>query len=261
MKLFTSIHYGDVHFPFEDASALSILEQIIAFTRPDLVACHGDLVDAYPISSFAKSLKYHSLGDEIALAKSHLKRIRKLAPKARLMLFEGNHEDRLSRTISSMASKPEALAILGLPSVSEALSWPSLLNLREMGWEWHDKRYVLFDKMILKHGTKVSKWSAYTARSEWEKYAKSGISGHTHRRGVFEHRDHNGVHGWWEHGCLCELNPDYVEDPDWQQGFLVVTWSEDRKNFAVEEVRIHDGTTVFRGKVFEANANSNVRVA
>lgn len=259
MKLFTSIHYGDVHFPFEDSDALAILEQIIVATKPDLVACHGDLLDCYSISSFAKSLSHRAtLGDEIVLAKSHLKRIRKLAPKARCMLFEGNHEDRLSRTISQMATKPEALALLGLPSVAEALSWPSLLELDALGWEWHDKRYVLFDRMILKHGTKVSKWSAYTARSEWEKYAKSGISGHTHRRGTFEHRDHNGTHAWWEHGCLCDLDPDYVEDPDWQQGFLVVTWSEDRKSFGVEEVRIHEGETVFRGKVYSSRPTEQV---
>lgn len=252
-KLYTSLHYGDVHFPFQDEDALSLLYQITQAIKPDLIACHGDLLDCYGISSFNKSLTHRQTpADEIALAKSHLREMKRLAPKARCLLFEGNHEDRLGRTISSLATRPEALALLGLPSVSSALSWPSLLDLSTLGWEWHDKRYVLFDRMILKHGSKVSKWSAYTARSEWEKYAKSGISGHTHRRGVFEHRDHNGVHGWWEHGCLCNLDPDYVEDPDWQSGFLIVTWSEDRKSFGVEEIRIHDGSTIFRGKTYHA---------
>lgn len=249
----TSIHYGDVHFPFESAPGLSLLEQIIADVRPSVIACHGDLLDCYSISRFAKNpQKRISIGEEIELATAHLARISALAPRARRLFFQGNHEERLARTIAQAAEKPALLELMRLPTVARALSWPELLQLDALGWEFHEKKYVLFDKLVLKHGSKVSKWSAYTARAEWEKYAKSGISGHTHRRGAFEHSDYNGVHGWWEHGCLCDTDPDYVEDPDWQQGFLVVSWSDDRRNFGVEEVRIHDGCAVFRGKLYNA---------
>lgn len=253
-KPFTSLHYGDVHFPFQDDAALAIFYKIATALKPDLVACHGDLLDCYSISSFAKDIHARpALGDEIALAIDHFQRVNAAAPKARRLFFKGNHEDRLQREIKRMATKPEALEILRLPQVSESLSWPSLLNLKALGWEYHDRRYNLFDKLILKHGNIVRKWSAYTAKEEYGKYGKSGISGHTHRRGVFEITDWNGVHAWWEHGCLCDLTPEYMEDPSWQQGFVVVTWNEDRSAYGVEEVRIHDGSAFFRGKLFTAD--------
>jgi hypothetical protein len=251
LKLFTSLHYGDVHFPFQDDVALDLLYQITGVVKPNLVACHGDLLDCYSISSFAKQLQHRpSLRDEIDLAVDHFETMNGLAPKARRLFFKGNHEDRLQREIRRMATKPEALEILRLPTIESALTWPALLNLAQLNWEYHDRRYNLFDKIILKHGNVVRKWSAYSAKEECGRYSKSGISGHTHRRGVFEHTDWNGVHAWWEHGCLCDLEPEYVEDPNWQQGFLVVTWTEDRESFGVEEVRIHDGTAMFRGKLY-----------
>lgn len=252
-KLFTSVHYGDVHFPYQDDAALSILYQIIGATKPNIVVCHGDLLDCYAISAFAKKIGDRpALADEIAQAKAHFSHINALAPRARKLFFKGNHEDRLQRELKRMATKPEALEILRLPTVESALTWPALLELDRLGWEYHDKRYNLFDRLILKHGNVVRKWSAYSAKEECGRYSKSGISGHTHRRGVFEHTDWNGVHAWWEHGCLCDLAPEYVEDPNWQQGFLVVTWSDDRESFSVEEIRIHNGTAFFRGKLYTA---------
>ena len=258
-KLDTSIHYGDVHYPFQDDSALSVFYQIVRSVKPDLIACHGDLLDCWGISSFQKDLHHRvSLGEEIGMAQRHLNLLNHLAPRARKLLLKGNHEDRLQREIRRMATKPEALEILRLPQISEALTWPALLDLDVHGWEYHDKRTLLFDRLILKHGNVVRKWSAYSAKEEHARYNKSGISGHTHRRGVFEHTDWNGVHAWWEHGCLCNLEPEYVEDPNWQQGFLVVTWSDNRSQFSVEEVRIHEGATIFRGRQFTATQHERL---
>lgn len=187
------------------------------------------------------------------MAVDHFRTINKIAPKSRRLFFKGNHEDRLQREIRRMATKPEALEILRLPTVESALTWPALLGLDDLGWEYHDRRHNLFDKLILKHGNVVRKWSAYSAKEECGRYSKGGISGHTHRRGVFEHTDWNGVHAWFEHGCLCDLEPEYMEDANWQQGFLVVTWTPDRQTFGVEEVRIHDGVAMFRGKLFTSS--------
>lgn len=256
-KAYTSLHYGDVHFPYQDDRALDLLYQIVADLKPDLVACHGDLLDCYSISKYEKRFGHRPpLHEEIAIAKSHFSQVGRLAPKARKLFFKGNHEERLHAEIRRMASRPEALEILRLPTVETALTWPALLDLDRLGWEYHDRRYNLFDRMVLKHGNVVRKWSAYSAKEEHGKYSKSGISGHTHRRGVFEHTDWNGVHAWWEHGCLCDLTPEYVEDPNWQQGFLVVTWSDDKQSFGVEEVRIHDGETFFRGKLYTSRIPS-----
>lgn len=113
---------------------------------------------------------------------------------------------------------------------------------------------VLFDRLILTHGEVVRSGSGESAKAEYRKYGKSGMSGHTHRRGVYEHRDYNGFHAWWELGCLCLIRDDYTTFPDWQQGFAVVTWSDDRSEFAVEEIRIHEGKAWFRGRLLTGDS-------
>jgi hypothetical protein len=175
-----------------------------------------------------------------------------LSPFAIRRWLLGNHEDRLRRLIWDMASNVPAAQLVRLPNVWEQLEWGKLVGADAIGWEVIDGKVVQFDKLVLKHGNVVRQQSAYSARAELEKYQKSGISGHTHRRGVFEKRDLNGTHAWFEHGCLCELDPSYVSDPNWQQGFLVVSWSQDRQHYGVEEVRIHKGVAVFRGKQYVA---------
>ena len=46
--------------------------------------------------------------------------------------------------------------------------------------------------------------------------------GHTHRLGIYYRRNRGGVHAAYENGCLCSLEPEYAQYPDWQQGFSVV---------------------------------------
>lgn len=252
---YISFHRTDVHHPYADPAVLSITYQLIRDLQPDLIVDHGDLLDCYAISRYEKDPHNRvSLQDEITMAAHDLATISRLAPRAERWLFGGNHEDRLRRLLWSMAERQEAHQVLSLSRVRETLQWPILLGLEEIGWEWHDSKRTLFDKLILKHGSVVRRHAAYTAKGEYEKYGKSGMSGHTHRRGVYEHRDLHGHHAWWELGCSCLLDPEYVDDPDWAQGLAVVTWSEDRQHFGVEEIRIHNGVAMFRGRLYTAEA-------
>lgn len=248
---FTSLHYGDVHFPFQDDRALEVLYAIIEDLQPNLIVNHGDLVDAYLISRFEKDPSHRiSLQNELEMAASHLGTVRNLSPESECWLVEGNHEDRLRRQLWKMAESAPNREIVLLPTIQSALEWESLLGLNDLDWDYIREKRVLFDRLVIKHGTMVRKWSSYTARGEWEKYGKGGISGHTHRMGAFYHRDLSGSDVWLEHGCLCDLDPDYAESPDWQQGFVVVSWNEDRSLFGTEPVHIHEGRAFFRGREY-----------
>lgn len=252
-RAYTSLHYGDVHYPFQDDAAVRVLYAITKDLQPDLVVCHGDLLDCYKISRFQKNPHHRvTLQREIELAAEHLGTMAGLAPNAEKRLYKGNHEDRVRRLVWEMAQSDASAQLLTLPGVAASLELPTLLGLKALGWDWYESRSTLFEKMILKHGDVVRKHSAMTAKGEWEKYGTSGISGHTHRMGSFFHRDQNGSQGWWEHGCLCNLEPDYCPDPDWQNGLCVVSWSEDRTRFAVEPVFIHEGEAYFRGQRYAA---------
>ena len=61
--------------------------------------------------------------------------------------------------------------------------------------------------------------------------------GHTHRLGIYYRTNAKGTHAAYENGCLCRLDPEYVQDPDWQQGLSVVRVGE-KGFFNVQQVPI-----------------------
>lgn len=249
----TSVHYGDTHFPFQSEPVLDILFQVLSDLQPDQIVHHGDLLDCYSISDYEKNPEHRiGLQREIEMGARHLGEVSKLLPQSRRILLKGNHEDRLRRRLWKASERGPLKEILWIPEVKSQLNWENLLGLDSSGWEWEDSKIILFDKMILKHGDTVRKHSAYTARSELDQYSKSGLSGHTHRLGSHYVRDWNGYHAWWETGCCCRLDPEYTEHPNWQNGFVVVNWSEDREVFEVEVVSVADGRAVFRGNVYSS---------
>ena len=245
----SALFYGDTHYPFQSDAALRVLYSLTKKLQPDVIIHCGDLVDCWQISQFDKDpQRKSSLQDDIDEAVPHLKTMRQVAPKAACYLLEGNHETRLRRTIWRMNENQRELA--RLRAFQRAVTWQNLLELGENGWKFvpaeGQAKARILPKLIVKHGTTVKKWSGQTAKAEWERYGKSGLSGHTHRLGVFYTNDFNGSHVWAESGCTCALTPEYVEDPSWQQGVLVVTYVGDR--FNVEPVYIQQGIGVFRGQ-------------
>lgn len=245
----------DTHIGMEDPRAIAVAMAIVQEAQPDIVVHLGDLLDAYWLSRFDKDPANPTrLQDEIDGARVFLHQVAQLAPQARRVLLEGNHERRLTKAIWGM---PGTAAEIGrLTAFREAITWPRLLDLDAIGWEWvpeqQQSKVELLPGLITKHGTVVRKWSALSAQGEWQRYSVSGVSGHTHRLGAFYHADRNGSHVWVECGCLCSTDPEYAADPDWQQGLVVITWSEDGTRYNVEPIYIQGGRAVWRGRTIRA---------
>jgi hypothetical protein len=249
-----SVHFSDVHYPHHDPRTLSILHQILEITDPTVVVDHGDTLDAEQLGRWAKDPERRvSLADEIRMGVEHFGQITALTrPDCRHVWLEGNHEDRLRRTIWDMADRRAAGELLTLSTVREALQWGSLLGLDSLGWEQypyqatHDRRNfcLLFDRIVCKHGASTG---AHPAQAEFKKYGKSGISGHTHKMGSHHHRDWNGQLRWTCLGLMGRIREDYVDHAAWQQSLAVVTWSKDKSRWGMEHVQIIDGQCYFRG--------------
>jgi hypothetical protein len=255
-EMVKAVLYGDVHFPNQDDRALAVLMAVVADYEPDVLVCMGDLLDCYLLSAFDKNPAVLStLQDEIDMARTHLHQMAQIAPNARRIFLEGNHEDRLRRLLWNLQDRNRTLTTLR--DVNEALEWTSLLHLDEIGWEFvphlgsAQANQNVLPKFLLKHGTVVRKWSGWSARAEWERYGKSGASGHCHRLGMFFHRDLRGNHVWVETGCLCDLEPDWLPSPDWQNGFVVASFEKETGAFAIEPVYIHNGSAMWRGKFYK----------
>lgn len=251
-----AVLYGDTHFPFHDERALAAVLDIAQRFDPTLVVHMGDLVDCYHLSRFDKNPnRLHTLQDEVDLARAHLAAVRATLPLTDIVYLAGNHEDRLERTLWQLEGT--AAVLNHLTKFREYMTWPALLGLHELGITFvpteGQTRIELLPKMILKHGSVVRKWSAMTARAEWEKYGHSGASGHTHRLGLYFHGKHGGgAHTWAETGCTCTLRPEYALDPDWQQGCVLVTIDRRSGAFAWEPIYVRDGKAMWRDQLVAA---------
>ena len=50
----------------------------------------------------------------------------------------------------------------------------------------------------------------------------SGATGHTHRLAKYIARKAGRKFIWLETGCLCSMQPEYMLNPNWQQGFGMI---------------------------------------
>lgn len=68
---------------------------------------------------------------------------------------------------------------------------------------------------------------------------KTVITQNTHRLSCYYYRTPERYLAWYESGCLCDLNPEYINEPNWQQGILYGYVEKD--SFAVTPIPIVDG--------------------
>jgi predicted phosphodiesterase len=219
---------GDLQMPFQDDQALNLALAFIDHLKPDGIILNGDITDCYALSAYDKNpLTPASLALEIAQTHSLMGRLANIPQK---VWVGGNHEDRLRRYLWKRA--PE-LGIL------PQLDFPQLFGLADFGFTWmpYGELYRL-GKLAVTHGTLVRKHSGQTAKAHFEKYGTSVLINHTHRLGAYYKRTIEGVHGAWENGCLCRLDPEYEAHPDWQQGFSVVHVDPECGFFHVQQLPI-----------------------
>lgn len=204
------IALGDIHFPFSNPSSLDETINFISDYCPEYIILLGDIVDCYSLSRFDKEpRRILSLQKEFDLANEFLAKLKQVSPKSQIIYIEGNHERRLQKYLDS---HPEISSI-------RSLTIPLLLGLDTLDIPYV-KNFTLGD-MYFTHGEVVRKYSGQSARGELEKNDVSGCSGHTHRLShYFKTTTHRDLQ-WVEAGCLCSLNPVYLDTkPDWQNGFI-----------------------------------------
>lgn len=221
---------SDIHFPYQDDKALKAVYKFLEQHPVDTIILNGDILDFYDVSSFDKDPeRINSLQKEINLAQKFFKKLRDyLSPIGRIVFVKGNHEQRIERYLKK---HPELYSL-------DVLKLPNLLGLDKFNIEYKDKGFKLGSLKII-HGTIVRKYAGYTAKAEMEKHDCSGISAHVHRLSCYYYRTPERYLAWYESGCLCNLNPEYVDNPNWSQGFLYGYVEKD--SFAVTPIPIVDG--------------------
>lgn len=241
-KYQSRVFLGDLQRPFQDEAAVSVVERFLSSMKPDAVHFVGDVLDFYQLSSHERDpAKRVGLWEQLQADKSWLRQLRDRLPNARFEWEDGNHEARLRRYLWQQA--PE-LADFPTLRLEELLGFGEL----EITHKPYTQGTLLAQgNFLVVHGDLVRPQSAYTARAMLDQYGVSGISGHTHRMG--SHYKHNlgGYFAWFENGCLCRMEGmEYITHPNWQQGFSVGYFKEDR--FHIDQVPILSGRVLYGGK-------------
>jgi predicted phosphodiesterase len=246
----TYVVINDLQIPFQDHQVVDgLVLPFIKEIKPDGVVMNGDIVDCYAISDFDKDperISDNGLSVEIEQSGKLMKVLEGIDEK---WWIGGNHEDRMRRVAWRF---PHLRGMLK--------SFPEAFHIKDYGFKW--KEYgdrVMLGKLIVTHGEFVSADSAMSARRHFARYGNSIMHGHTHRLGVFYKTNVRGMHGAWENGCLCDMHPEYVHNPDWQHGFSVVHVYADGY-FDVQQIPIIDRHLFHYGKErFEIGRRDRLR--
>ncbi len=233
---------NDTHNPYQDQRVLREVEIFLEKLQPDLIVYAGDMSDFYQLSKFNKDPdRAGGLQKDVRSTATMFTRHSIIIPNTRKILIKGNHEDRLRRFLWGNS---EALASL------DCLTVEGLYKLKESGIEHieYEEGLLINGNFMVTHSDLIRAHSSYTAKGMSDKHGGSGIHGHSHRMGSYYKRNRFGTYGWWENGCLCTLDPDWIQNPNWQQGFSLVHFKGGR--FWVEQVQIINKKFMYGGTVY-----------
>lgn len=262
---------------FHDDDAISISMQILAVEQPDVAIWLGDFLDFAPFGRFRQEPGFaQTVQPSIERAYEVLAMTTALSSEVRLI--EGNHDARLENYITD-----NALAAAGLRRAKSApeswpvLSVPYLLRLDDLGVEYvggyPSGATYLNDALAAVHGH-VVKSGGSTAAELTKREHVSVLFGHIHRQEThYQTRNARGRSATvmaHSPGTLARVDgavpsvhsavamrtgkPVKVFE-DWQQGLTVVRFDPegtDSSSFAIEPIRIVNGTAIHRGIVYTA---------
>lgn len=254
MKLCKILITSDWQVSYEDGRSLKLVEQFAQDWQPDVVVFNGDLLDCTALGKYRLTLEERSsLEEEIERLRFYLKEWRASCPQAEMVYVMGNHEQRLQSYITDHAPELQFL-------VEGPLALERLLDIEDMtvvgaygaAYEWHG--------VYVTHGVIRTE---NAAMGNLKREGSSGVSGHTHRLGSAFRRDRSGEHGWFECGCLCNLDapgsppPTFPGVNNWQQGFVYGYGRHDESAahsmpvWALNVVPIIQHRFIIEGKVYE----------
>ncbi len=234
---------NDVHIPFQDDDTLKLVFDCITNTQPKYLVLNGDILDCYSLSTFNKRPdRIRSLQDEINVFYKLMLNLKKNLPNTEIHYVFGNHEDRIEK---NLILNP---GLYGLDNLEPR----TLLKLDKLGIFYHRTK-VIINGFIYYHGDIARQHASYSAKAEFEAHKmQDGISAHTHRIGCYAKTYEQKATCWFENGCLCDLNPEYIRDSDkanWQQAFAFVNSFEGINQ--VDQILINDHKFVYNDIIYK----------
>jgi len=235
------VRLGDFHIPFHDYRAIKVALKFVEFLNPAYIVL-DEIIDFYSVSKYNKDPKRKlDLQDDIDESIEILKEVRAAVPKAQIVMLKSNHDERLKKYLCSKAEELSSL---------DCLQLENLLTLDKLRIEYED--VFEYRNVLWKHGSVVRQDSCYTAKAEFHREGMSGVSGHTHRLGIYFKTLRGGNYVWIEGGCLCTTkNVEYIDGTaNWQLGLAVVAFKKGSSRFYPSVVPILDYKILWGKRTF-----------
>lgn len=234
---------SDCHRPFHSLPAWRLFTTLVKQERPAYIVINGDYVDYYALSRHDKDPKRATAFDyELAVAREGLREIEKLAPQAKLIYIDGNHEDRLRRYLWTKA-----------PELSASISTPGLLNLDRWTHVGYKKHWRL-GKMHFTHD--VGATGRHAVARALDVYQHCVTTGHSHRFQTIVEGNalgENKISASYGHTCDID-QVDYMHEAkakkDWALGFGAFWHNPANGLVYTQPLPIINGTLMFSGKIY-----------
>lgn len=186
---------GDIHFPYQNQSAINKSLALIKKIKPTYIVQIGDLYDQYFASRYSKSLNFTTpeaeLSKAVKLATKMWKDILEVSPNSKCIQLLGNHDMRLHKRIQDKL--PEIEAIIKQPL-------KDLYTFQGVKTIFDSRQEVELEGLLFHHGY-LSQLGAHV-----KKYNKSIIVGHSHHAGVHYHKHNDKILFEFNVGFLADKN-------------------------------------------------------
>lgn len=211
--------FGDVHIPFHDNIALEAMFNKFEEENVDSILINGDLLDFYQLSFHEKDPRVIHFKDEIEAGKEFLAYIRDRFAGIPIYYITGNHENRFERYLRIKAAELLDMDEFRLDVILQVAAYRvEFIPFRSK---------VIFGDYTIEHGDKLpGAGGVVPARTLLMRLKSNSIINHFHKTSESSQR----VYGPGEPtnikayslGCLCDLNPEYMEINEWNHGFAIM---------------------------------------
>lgn len=249
------VTFGDMHGCKMERKAVSALLADIRMLDPDEILLGGDMTDCGGFLAQHFTLGYvaeteYCWEKDNATTNAFLDDLQKAAPRARIELLEGNHENRVERWIITQTLRHHRDAAF----LRRILGPEAMLKLKGRGIRFYARNekhgdcrqpgFVRKGKCFFVHEVSSGKGAAVAAINL---VAGNVVFFHTHTASNFVgFRAGVGDVGAWNPGCLCQKRPmwQHTRPNDWTNGYGVQLIARSG-NFLHTNVPIVDGQSLF----------------
>ncbi len=237
----------DIHFPYHNIESLNAVEKFMKDYKWDYLIYGGDQMHFDSISHWKKDKQRQIEGKRLIKEYKGFQRdilnkhCQIVGDKCKKVYILGNHEDWVKDAIDYDPSKEGYYEV------------ENNLKLDKFEIVPFGKIYQL-GKLRIMHGFYTAKYHAHKTVAD---FTRSVMYGHCHTFQTFTKvtpQDVKDFHTGYSVGCLCDMNPDYLDGrPNaWVNGFAIVYLMPDN-SYNVYMVSIVNGRFVWNGKLYDGN--------